>query len=43
VAPTIGALTTGLLSTQAMATVAVDTLRAFAICWAASTIALSLS
>jgi len=26
-----------------MATVAVDTLRAFAICWAASTIALSLS
>jgi hypothetical protein len=32
-----------LLGTQARATVAVDTLRTFPICWTASTIALSLS
>jgi hypothetical protein len=43
VAPMIGALTTGFLSTQAMATWAVETPRAVAICWTASTIALSLS
>jgi hypothetical protein len=41
--PTIGASTTGFLSTHAMPTWAIDTPRLFAIVSAASTIALSLS
>ena len=43
VAPTIGAETTGFFSTQAIATCAIDTSRAWAMRWTASTTAWSLS